>query len=703
MSYKSTLTWKGRAALGLTIVLTAYTHVVVPSRIQGGKLLGGDTIRFLKDELFTKGAVFQDLAGQMLVVLGLYALFFWLVTVLARPGMEPRKWYERDFATVLLTWLAAAWLVLDWHNRLFPFSLWNGVLDPSQTPAAAIAADLLGASWLVYRCVLMARAKLERRREAGRAPALASRLTIVAAVGGISALLPFAWPAFTSHANDAPGDRLHRKRPNVVIIGLDSMRRDFALDAKQRGLPALAELREKSFVQANMMTPLARTFPSWVSILTGRHPREVQARDNNASQRAVDKSRTLAKLLHEQGYRTIFGTDETRFSNIGTDFGFDQVISPKPGIGDFVLGQFGDLPLVNFAVQVPRAERLLPSLVGNRAFAQAYHPERYVRRLQDGIGPATDQPTFLAVHLCIAHWPYYTARHLDFRTSDTSMYQASTRIVDEQLSMLMAMLSQQGYLDDNTLLVVLADHGEGIDSDFGTRPEIVAHGTEGRIGLPFGGHGSTLLAPNQWRIFTFFSGQSVAGPVPSGISTQVGSLEDVAPAILELVGVEPATRHRLEVVSQTLKRPLPPATPRAAVSMETGFRPAGFDLTSPDKKKALEIAKARFQIMDDARLELKADAYERSVAERDLGVTDGTRALIALERAETSLLVAADFGANRWDVYPAERPADSAVENPAMLDQACADSELRHRIESWCVPAADTQGSKASPPAGHRP
>ena len=61
--------------------------------------------------------------------------------------------------------------------------------------------------------------------------------------------------------------------PNIVIIGIDSLRNDLQVPRQGRGAtPNIRRFLDDSRRFSDATTPLARTYPSWVSILTGRHP-----------------------------------------------------------------------------------------------------------------------------------------------------------------------------------------------------------------------------------------------------------------------------------------------------------------------------------------------------------------------------------------------------------------------------------------------
>ena len=134
-------------------------------------------------------------------------------------------------------------------------------------------------------------------------------------------------------AKDAAG----HERPHVILLGIDSLR----LDHLQRfGGTGVTKHLDRFLAEADIVrdttTPVARTFPSWTAILTGRSPSVTGARFNLASREVAQANPTLGDVLREAGYRTIYSTDEVRFANFDETYGFDQVVTPPIGAADFV-------------------------------------------------------------------------------------------------------------------------------------------------------------------------------------------------------------------------------------------------------------------------------------------------------------------------------------------------------------------------------
>src|SRR5690606_23377785 len=121
-------------------------------------------------------------------------------------------------------------------------------------------------------------------------------------------------------------------------------------------------------------------------------------------------------------------------------------------------------PLVNLLVNQSVGRWLFPYAHANRGAAVTYDPDTFVRRL-DAL-PELEEPTFLAVHLTLVHWPYTwaTAPNPTLGDDPAKMadryWKAATR-VDEQFSDLLQLLKRKGALD-NSIVVVLSDHGESL-------------------------------------------------------------------------------------------------------------------------------------------------------------------------------------------------------------------------------------------------
>ena len=65
-------------------------------------------------------------------------------------------------------------------------------------------------------------------------------------------------------------------------------------------------------------------------------------------------------MLKQAGYHTVYSTDEVRFANIDESYGFDQVITPRIGASDFLIGTYNELPLASLVINTRFGKWLFP-------------------------------------------------------------------------------------------------------------------------------------------------------------------------------------------------------------------------------------------------------------------------------------------------------------------------------------------------------
>lgn len=238
-------------------------------------------------------------------------------------------------------------------------------------------------------------------------------------------------------------------------------------------------------------TPLARTFPAWVSILSGEMPAKHGAVFNLRRVDRVRRKDLLTASMRDKGYRSIFAIDERRFAHINKGFGFDSVVGPRVGVLDFVLQPLNDNPLANAILQTSLGKYLFPFSYINVAASSSYSAQRFVEDVLSASEGA--ESLFLAVHFESAHFPFKT-RYSNVDGDWKEKYLSALRVVDQQVGWLLEGLKHQGRLND-ALVVFLSDHGEAIG-------EIEAEFL--RDGMPFKlsgyGHGVDLLSDRQNRI-----------------------------------------------------------------------------------------------------------------------------------------------------------------------------------------------------------
>lgn len=445
------------------------------------------------------------------------------------------------------------WTIL-WH---FAFLIWivgasavwfprsnAGVFytDYFSTPIAGVtvfeaySAILLASLLLLAATVVASLVRRAPRRalQGAVSLALAAAILMVAAHGPRSAV--------------AAAD-MAASKPNVIFIGIDSLRLDeMRRFGGTRGLtPNLDRMLDASVTYTDAITPISRTFPAWVSILTGRYPDRTGATINLIDRAVVNATPTLADTLRGAGYETVFATDEVRFSNIDEGYGFDQAITPRIGAADFLLGTFNDFPVSNVLANTAVGGWLFPHTYANRAAYSRYLEGTFAERLEAQLD--TDTPVFLAIHLTAAHWPYIWAdspevpKGLESPEVDFIQYSQALALADRQLGEVLALLSKKGLLR-NALVVLLSDHGEALvrpnDRLIPKSVELVAGATR-PIEVGTFGHGTSVLSPVQYQVLLALHGTGSAVkllPQP-GERPYPATLVDIAPTVLNALGIAP--------------------------------------------------------------------------------------------------------------------------------------------------------------------
>lgn len=401
---------------------------------------------------------------------------------------------------------------------------------------------------------------------------LSSPTPSLAASAALAVLAVFFVP---SRLLDASAPVIVTQAPHVILIGIDSLRND--LSVPRRGAAETPNIHAflggaRRFTDA--VSPLARTYAAWVTILTGRHPVTTHARVNLMPRHLVHEGETLGDALHERGYRAVYATDEVRFANFDRSFGFDELITPPVGAADFLLGYAGDMPLVNLAVATDLGGALFPSNHANRAASVTYRPRQFVDRLERDL--EVTGPTFLAIHLTLAHWPYSWAGlpRPSVPEAYRETYGKAVGEVDRQFSDVMGVLAEK-HLLDNAIVVLLSDHGEALGAAGDSM--LRATGTSREIWDSLWGHGTSVLSPNQYHVLLAMRAFGRARlPGPEQDYDWPVSLEDLRPTLeAYATGITPVRVDGISLLPYL-------ADPASAETLTARVRFTETDFNTPD-------------------------------------------------------------------------------------------------------------------------
>ena len=281
----------------------------------------------------------------------------------------------------------------------------------------------------------------------------------------------------------------HTSRPNVLLVAVDSLRADRVFSGGGR-FPTLDALAARSVRFREAHVTVARTFPSFITLLTGRYPYSHGIRHmfpSEAERAAIGTS--LPGALAAGGYQTAVVSDYAGEIFSRTPIGFGIVDVPRFDMRTIVAERGLQLHLNALPYAAGVGEVLFPFV---RAMSERADPQLLVDRtvrVLDGLD--ADAPFFLTVFFSTAHFPYsspwpYYKRYTDpaydgaffydkpplspaqIGPADVrqiqALYDGSIAAVDDALRRLFHELERRE-LADNTIVVLLADHGENLWDD----------------------------------------------------------------------------------------------------------------------------------------------------------------------------------------------------------------------------------------------
>lgn len=406
-------------------------------------------------------------------------------------------------------------------------------------------------------------------------------------------------------------------KPDVILIGIDSLRPDL-IDPILT--PTLYEFKESALSFSKAYTPIARTYPSWASILTGKYPINHGVRFNLAPSSQIQNRDTLAWDLRSMDYVTAYATDEKRFANIDGSWGFEIEKGPRIGVTDFVIGPVSDFPLLNLLRKTRLGATLLPDSYNNRAVETLYEPDNFDSDIQALIAELPNKPLFLASHFCLPHWPYRWASSGSYSfggeisAKTDNQYLKAIHRADAQASQLLSSLEKAGRLN-NAIVIVLSDHGESFSSDVKQEIYVPDEGIQTYQGI--WGHGTNLIQPNQNHVVLMmkYYGRT---QIPVGEVRSPVSLIDIRPTVLGLLDASTAQPMDGTPLPLTANEGIANDRP---LYFETGIKLWKMKPTEIDKDQIASKYINYYTINRKlGRLELKQQVYQNLVEKKDLAI-----------------------------------------------------------------------------------
>jgi arylsulfatase A-like enzyme len=309
---------------------------------------------------------------------------------------------------------------------------------------------------------------------------------------------PIVLPLWADPTIVAPAERPATRR-NVILISIDTLRADrlAAGGAYRRAMPQIDAYARDAVAFTDAWSVWPETSGSHMSLFTSRFPSEHRVTSFITAPSAAIE--LLAERLRREGYLTrAFTEDGGVWAHAGFARGFSAYAERRSA--DFVY----------------RGEV-------DATFADG---TRWVEQHKD-------RTFFLFLHTYQVHGPYSPPESYKSLFADVPgreppgprdaalAYDQEARYTDDHVGPFLAKLAQLG-LSDRTIVIITADHGE----EFGE------HG-----GM---GHGRTLQQ-EVMRVPLVIAAPGLLAPAEV---TAPVSLLDVAPTVLDLLGLEPTRGHR---------------------------------------------------------------------------------------------------------------------------------------------------------------
>jgi len=312
--------------------------------------------------------------------------------------LAPRRRYY-------LTFLAALAIVTS-YLHLQALLLYPALFDVSWiwaplagSPTVVTSVGLLGEVGVLVACLVVLRKRQEAVTWAVRRWGWVA-LIVIAIIGGV-----FGARRWFSHSPAT------NRGPNVIVLVLDSIRPDHVsgFGYPRNTTPNLDRFLSDSVAFTDAFSPMARTEPSWMSLLTGCFPPRHGRREDLAPKESrVPSVQNLARELQSLGCRTSFFLDNSNFTWMDPEAGFSFISQPLPHLVSFTLSYFHiHLVMYYYCLNNRLGYCYESRLRANEGFNAVYdwHPfardvERHLARMKGA------EKFFLMVHTCIVSAPF---------------------------------------------------------------------------------------------------------------------------------------------------------------------------------------------------------------------------------------------------------------------------------------------------------
>jgi arylsulfatase A-like enzyme/Tfp pilus assembly protein PilF len=275
-------------------------------------------------------------------------------------------------------------------------------------------------------------------------------------------------------SNERVPARTARKDLNVLLITIDTLRADYlsCYGRKSIATPNIDALAARGVRCAQAIAQIPLTAPSHASILTGTYPQVHKVRDMGGFV-LDEKVPTLATILGQAGFETAAFVGS---AVLGHHYGLNRGFAT-----------YGD------EMKADQDTKKLPGVVAE------VRGEVVTQRTLDWLDKSASKRFFLWVHYYDPHFPYDPPE--PYRTRyPKDPYGGEVAYADEQVGRLLKALEQH-QLQERTLVVLLADHGESLGEHGEYTHGVFLYDSTVHIPLIFAGPGvpGGRIVPQQVR------------------------------------------------------------------------------------------------------------------------------------------------------------------------------------------------------------
>jgi len=291
------------------------------------------------------------------------------------------------------------------------------------------------------------------------------------------------------------------QKPNILFLGSDALRPDHlsGYGYFRKTSPNIDRLIKDGISFKNTFIEIPRTFPSWVSILTGQFSATHGIRHMFPTSRDLNKNfASLPKILKQKGYSTSVLADYAGdiFSRI--DLGFDNIDVPYFNFNSLIEQTALEscpflLPFLTNKIGLA----LFPALKDSANFAP---PSCLAKKIINQIDSSENKPFFITTFFSATHFPYSPPypyyqiysdpkyegpfkyckqRRLNLKESQKNkitkedikqiraLYDGGITAFDQAVGKIINHLEEKNILE-NTMIIILSDHGENLyEKDLG--------------------------------------------------------------------------------------------------------------------------------------------------------------------------------------------------------------------------------------------